>query len=198
MSSTGFPFFRSQVAAELDAIHHRWGWLLAWGVLLIIGGIAALTYPVAATVISVKIFGFVLLFAAAGQFIAAFSARGWGGVLAAVLCGVLYLFAGIVLLDRPLLGAAGYTLFLAMMFFAIGIVRIVAAVINQFSGWGWALLSGGIDVLLAMLIWQNYPESALWVIGVFVGIDLIFAGWSLVMTGLAARRLPTLTSAPAV
>src|SRR5262245_2197013 len=139
MSSSGFPYFRSQVAAELDAIHHRWGWILAWGVLLVIVGMAALMYPVAATIVSVQIFGFVLLLGAVGQFIAAFSARGWGGVLASVLCGVLYLFAGIVLLDRPLLGAAGYTLFLAMMFFAIGIVRIVAAVLHRFSGWGWAL-----------------------------------------------------------
>ena len=195
--SSGFPYFRSPVAAELDAVRRSWGWLVAWGVLLIVGGTAALAYPHAATVVSVQVFGVLFLFAAAGQFIAAFSARGWGGVLAAVLCGVLYLFGGVVLVDRPMLGAAGYTLFLTMLFFAVGIVRVAAAVLNRFSGWGWAVLSGLISVLLAVLIWQDYPESALWVIGMFVGIDLIFAGWSWVMTGLAARQLPALPSTPA-
>ena len=195
--STGFPYFRSQAVAELDAIHRMWGWLLAWGVLLIAVGGAALAYPFAATVASVQVFGVLLLFAAAGQFVAAFYSRGWGGVLCAILCGVLYLFGGVVFIERPLLGAAGYTLFLTMLFFAVGIVRITAAVLHRFSGWGWAVLSGGISVLLAVLIWQDFPESALWVIGMFVGIDLIFAGWSWVMTGLAARQLPALPPAPA-
>jgi uncharacterized membrane protein HdeD (DUF308 family) len=196
--STGFPFFRSRVAEELDAIHRTWGWLMAWGVLLMVAGIAAVAYPHAATVASVQVFGVLLLFAAAGQFIAAFYARGWGGVLAAILCGVLYLFGGVVLIERPLLGAAGYTLFMTMLFFAVGIVRITSAVLHRFSGWGWAVLSGGISVLLAVLIWQEFPESALWVIGMFVGIDLIFAGWSWVMTALAARRLPALPPASVV
>ncbi len=191
--STGFPYFRSRVAEEHAAIHRVWGWMVGWGALLTVGGIAALAYPAAATVVSVEVFAVLLLFAAAGQFIAAFQSRGWGGGLCAVLCAALYLFAGIVLLERPLLGAAGYTLFLTMLLFAVGIVRVAAAVGARFSGWGWAALSGGISVLLAVMIWRDFPESALWVIGTFVGIDLIFAGWSWVMAGLAARQLPALT-----
>ncbi len=188
--STGFPYFRSAAAAELEAVRRSWGWLVGWGVLLLVAGTAALAYPAAATVISVEVFGVLLLIAAGGQLAAVFfHARGWGGVLTSVLCGVLYFFAGVVLLERPLLGAAGYTLFLAMLFFALGVTRVTAAVVVRFSGWGWAAISGVISVLLAVLIWQNMPGSALWVIGTFVGIDLIFAGWSWVMLGLAARQL---------
>src|SRR5215510_8885530 len=106
MSPTGFPFFRSAVAAELDSIHRLWGWLLGLGIVLIAVGVAAIVYPVTATVATIKVFGILLLVAAVGEFVAAFFARGWSGVLTAVLCGILYLFAGVVLLERPLLGAA--------------------------------------------------------------------------------------------
>ena len=195
--STGFPYFRSQVAAELDAIRRAWGWMLGWGIFLIVGGFVALTYPAATTMISVELFGVLFLFAAAGQAVAVFRSPGWGGTLGALLCGILYLFGGIVLLERPLLGAAGYTLFLAMLFLAIGAVRVATAIAHRFSGWGWAAVSGGISVLLGLLIWRDYPESALWVIGTFVGIDLLFAGWSWVMVGLAARQLPAVAGTEA-
>lgn len=194
--SSGFPFFRSAAVAELDALRRVWGWLLAWGVLLSAAGCAALAYPAAATVVSVEVFGALLVFAAAGQFVAAFRARGWGGGLCAGLCGALYLLAGVVLLDRPLLGAAGYTLFLTTLLFALGVIRVAAAASARFSGWGWAALSGGVSVVLAVLIWRDFPASALWVIGTFVGIDLIFAGWSWVMAALAVRQLPAQADAP--
>ncbi len=113
----------------------------------------------------------------------------------AILCGILYLFAGVVLLERPLLGAAGYTLFLTMLFFAVGIVRIAGAILHRFSGWGWAVLSGCVSVLLAVLIWRDYPRIRAvgdWYVrgnridlrGLVVGDD----------RGLAARQLPILTS----
>lgn len=194
--SLGFPYFRSAVASEVEALHRTWGWLLAWGALLIVAGLAALAYPAAATVVTVEVFGVVMLIAAGGQLIAAIYARGWGGTLASILCGVLYFFAGVVFLERPLLGAAGYTLFLAMMFFAVGIVRTAAALTQRFSGWGWSVVSGVVSILLAVLIWRDLPESALWVIGTFVGIDLVFAGWSWVMLALAVRHVPATGSAP--
>lgn len=188
--SMGFPFFRSAVVAELEALRRSWAWLVGWGVLLLIGGGAALVYPTTATVVAVDLFGILLLLAGAGQFVAVFYARGWAGVLGAVLCGLLYLFAGVVLLERPLLGAAGYTLFLTMLFFAAGVVRVASAIITRYSGWGWSILSGVVSILLAVMIWRDMPAATLWVIGTFVGIELIFAGWSWVMLGLSARRLP--------
>jgi uncharacterized membrane protein HdeD (DUF308 family) len=194
--SSGFPYFLAQAEADLAALRRAWGWLLAWGLLLVAAGVAALAYPALATIVTVEVIGIILLVAAGGQFAGAFWARGWGGVVYAVLCGALYLFAGVVLLGRPALGAAGYTLFLSMLFFAGGVLRLVVAVARRFSGWGWTALSGVVGVVLALLIWQDFPESALWVIGTFVGIDLVFAGWGWVMLALALRPGPA-PAAPA-
>lgn len=189
--STGFPFFHAAGGHEAAALRRVWGWLLAWGVLLLALGTAAIAYPVAATIVTVEVVGVLLLMGGGAHFGGAFFARGWGGVVYAVLAGLLYVFAGAVLLERPALGAAGYTLFLTMLFFAGGVLRVAAAVTRRFSGWGWTALSGAVGVVLAVMIWQDFPGSALWVIGTFVGIDLIFAGWAWVMLALAVRPGPT-------
>ena len=76
-----------------------------------------------------------------------------------------------------------------------GIFRIVVAIVIRFQNWVWLLLHGAINLLGSRIsIWQNWPLSGLWVIGLFVGIDMIFNGWSLVMLGIAAKRLPTARS----
>ena len=176
--------------AALAALHRNWGWLLAFGVVLAAAGAAAILYPVAATIVTVEVFGVFLLVSGGAQLAGAFWARGWDGVLVAVLLGALYPIAGVILLERPALGAAGYTLFLAMFFFASGAIRVGVAVVHRFHGWGWAALGGAVSLLLGLLIWQSFPEAAFWVIGTFVGIDLLFAGLSWVMLALAVKRLP--------
>src|SRR5207253_4921622 len=120
----------------------------------------------------------------------AFWARRWGGFFLHVLVGLLYFFVGLLLLDRPGLGATGYTLMLAVFFVFGGVSRIIFALGHRFSGWGWVLLNGVITLFLGILIWRELPEAALWVIGTFVGIELLFNGWSWVMLGLAARSMP--------
>jgi uncharacterized membrane protein HdeD (DUF308 family) len=71
-----------------------------------------------------------------------------------------------------------------------GIFKIVSAVSYRFAAWGWALASGVIDLVLGVLIWQELPASALWVIGLFVGINLVLRGMNWVALGLALRALP--------
>jgi uncharacterized membrane protein HdeD (DUF308 family) len=191
MAATHFPFFLSAVAEELNSLRRNWGWLLALGIALIIVGTMAICFPVMATLATVEVLGYFLVIGGVVEAVSGFWARRWGGFLLHLLCGLLYLFLGVVIIERPGLGAAAYTLMLAVFFFASGVVRIVLAVGQQFSGWGWTLLSGVVTLLLGMMIWRNLPEAALWVIGTFVGIDLIFNGWSWVMLALAARSLPS-------
>ena len=71
-----------------------------------------------------------------------------------------------------------------------GIVKIVEALSYRFKDWGWPLLSGVIDLVLGILIWQELPTSALWVIGLFVGINIIIRGVNWIALGLALRSLP--------
>lgn len=188
--SPGSPFIRSAVAEEIDHLRRSWGWLLFGGILLVLAGIVALAFPFLATVSSIATIGVLLLVAAVVQIASAFVGRSWGGALMALVCGALYAFAGVVLLRRPLLGAVGFTLFLTLLFFAVGVGRITAALLDRFSGWGWTVLNGVVSITLALLVWRNFPEAAFWVIGMFVGIELIFAGWAWIMLAAGLHHLP--------
>jgi uncharacterized membrane protein HdeD (DUF308 family) len=188
--ATGFPFFHSRVEEERHALRGNWGWFLALGALLIFAGLLAISFPVVATLTTVEVFGIVLLCCGVVEIVSAFWARRWGGIFLHILIGLLYLFVGLFLVDRPGLSAAAYTLLLAMFFVAGGCFRIVVALSQRFSGWGWVVVSGGVALLLGILIWRDFPEAAFWVIGTFVGIDLLFNGFSWVMLGLALHSLP--------
>ena len=61
--------------------------------------------------------------------------------------------------------------------------------VEHFDGWGWVLVNGLVTLALGIMIWRRWPEASFWVIGLFVGIDLLFAGWSWVMTAVAVRTL---------
>ena len=187
--SAGFPYF-VDARERLHDLRAKWGWLLALGIVLIAVGTAAISYPVVATMTTVTFLGVMLLFAAGAQVASAIWARRWGGFLLHLLAGLLYGFVGVVMLERPALGAEVYTLMMAVFFVAGGLVRIVMSFSQKFSGWGWLLVSGAISVLMGILIWRQYPASALWVVGTFVGIDLLFLGWSWVMLALAVRNAP--------
>jgi len=196
--SAAFPYFLSPGAdQELRPLRRNWGWFVALGILLILIGMAAISSPVVATLATVEIFGVFLLIAAVVEFASAIWAIGWGGFFPHLLCGLLSLFLGVLLVDRPGLGAAGYTLVLAVFFVAAGVLRVGHALSRRFSGRAWTLLSGGISLLLGVLIWQDFPASALWVIGTFVGIDLVFNGLSWVMLALAVRTVaPSRATSP--
>jgi uncharacterized membrane protein HdeD (DUF308 family) len=86
--------------------------------------------------------------------------------------------------------AVALTLLIAMFLIFGGIFRIVASISVRYPNWGWILLHGVVNVVLGIMIWREWPVSGLWIIGLFLGIELIFNGWSLVMLGFAARSLP--------
>lgn len=188
--ATNFPYFLAEEKESLPNLRRRWGWFLALGIFLIIVGVLAIQRPVVATLTVIEVLGFLLMFGAGAEIVSSFWARGWGGFFLHLLTGLLYLFVGAILLERPALAAAGYTLMLAVFFFASGLFRIVFALSQRFSGWGWTLLSGVVTLALGVLIWRDLPEAAFWVIGTFFGIDLLFIGWSWVMLGLAVRSVP--------
>ena len=77
---------------------------------------------------------------------------------------------------------------IAALFLVSGVGRMLYAVAARFHDWGWALLGGLVTFLLGLMIWQSWPVSGLWVIGTFVGIDLIFRGWAWVSLALHLRR----------
>jgi uncharacterized membrane protein HdeD (DUF308 family) len=168
-------------------IGRNWGWLVFLGAALIVAGCVAISYPVLATLTTVEVFGYLLIAAGVVGVVSVFWTEGWGGRFLHLFGGLVYLFMGTVIVERPGLGAAGYTLMLAVFFVVTGLFRVAFAVTNRFTGWGWALASGLITFALGVMIWRQLPASALWVIGTFIGVELIFNGVSLVMLGLTLR-----------
>jgi uncharacterized membrane protein HdeD (DUF308 family) len=115
-------------------------------------------------------------------------AQGWRGFLLELLSAILYLVVGVLLLVNPVAGALALTVVLAVFLIVEGIFKFIMALrVRDHRGWGWLLASGILSAILGVLIWAQWPASGLWVIGLLVGIQLLFTGWSLVMLALAAR-----------
>jgi uncharacterized membrane protein HdeD (DUF308 family) len=188
--STGFPLMAGAVEGRL---RRNWGWFLVLGILLILAGVCAMRAPFMASFATVNVVGYLLLFGAGIEIASGIWTGTWGGFFLHLLGGLLYLFLGALILDRPLEAMAVYTLILAMFFVASGLVRMVFSLTHRFHGWGWMFLSGLVTFALGIMVWRQWPEAALWVIGLFVGIDLIFIGLSWVMLALAVRSLPATT-----
>jgi uncharacterized membrane protein HdeD (DUF308 family) len=124
---------------------------------------------------------------------AAFWARRWSGFFLNLLFGILYLILSMLMIEHPGVAADALTLMLAASFLVGGLLRIVVSLTHRFSNWGWVLLNGVITFLLGFMIWRRWPNESEWIIGVFVGIELIFTGWSWVMLALAVRTIPQQT-----
>jgi uncharacterized membrane protein HdeD (DUF308 family) len=193
--STGFdrPFV-AELRHELSAIRGNWFWFVILGAVLIILGIVALGSVVIASLAAAVVIGFLLLVAGAGEVIGAFWCRGWSGFFLHLLSGVLSIVVGLLFLRAPIEALAALTLLVACFLMVGGIFKIVTALSYRFAAWGWPLASGIIDTLLGVMIWWEWPASALWVIGLFVGISLLFRGFHWIALGLALRTLPQPTT----
>ncbi len=172
----------------LAGLHGMWACLLGMGIALIVLGLLAMGASLITTLATVVVFGILLLVGAIFQIVAAFWGHQWRGFLLHLLTGVLYLIAGIFMIDNPLQAALGLTLLIAAFLLVGGALRVILSVLERFDGWGWLLINGIVSLLLGVGIWRQWPLSGLWVIGLFVGIEMLFCGWSWVMVGLAARR----------
>jgi uncharacterized membrane protein HdeD (DUF308 family) len=177
-------------AGKQEELREIWVFLVGMGVALMILGIVAIGSSFVATLATVVVFGVLLLLGALFQLITALWGRSWRGFFVHLLGGVLYLIVGVFMIDRPVETALGVALLVALGLLASGIVRIVMSVIDRFDGWGWMLLSGVVSFLLGAAIWKQWPLSGLWVIGFFVGIEMLSSGLSWVTLGLAVRSMP--------
>jgi len=172
-----------------ENVRRHTGWFIALGVALIVLGAIGVAAVVATTLVSVIIFGWLLLVAGIVQIFHAFRVRPWTGLLLQLLVGILNIVVGILIISNPHSSALALTLLLALFFIVDGVFRIVMAVPEHFPGRAWAIFSGIINVLLGVLIWVHWPTSAFWVIGLFIAVDLLLTGWWFVALGIAGRRV---------
>ena len=178
-----------QPLGALEELHRHWALFLSVGVALMALGIVATLTAGLSTIVAVDFFGWILVIAGAGVTIHAFWAKRWSGFFLQLLSGLLYLAAGWMLATHPELSAIALTLVIAISFVVQGAFRIGAALSTRIDGWDVLLVSGIITLLLGLMIWNEWPLSGVWVIGLFVGIDMFFYGGWFVSLALAVRTL---------
>jgi uncharacterized membrane protein HdeD (DUF308 family) len=191
MSTVTGPALAS-VADEIRNLRSSWIWFLVLGIAMVVLGTFAIGWACLAeiTVAATWLFGFLMIAGGIAEIINAFHAGRWSGTLIHLLLGVLYAVVGLMIVDQPETAAIQLTLIIAIFLILSGIMRIVFAISERFTGWGWVLLNGGITLWLGMLIYKQWPLSGLWVIGLFIGIDLILNGWAWIMLALGLRTVP--------
>ena len=184
LASAGFGTTQS-----LAPLHAKWGWIVALGVVYLIAGIIALGSVFAATVASVYVVGIMMLIAGVAEVINSFQLRTWGRFFFWLILGVLYIVAGFIAWENPLLTAVWLTLFLGAALVASGIMRIFLAFNMQHgSPWMWVAVSGVVTLVLGLIILAHWPFSAVYTLGIFLGVDLVFAGASWIGLGLGLRN----------
>jgi uncharacterized membrane protein HdeD (DUF308 family) len=180
----------AELRQELAAFRRNWLWFVLLGVALIVVGVIALGSLVIASLATAVALGALLLVGGAAETVGAFWSRGWSGFFLHLLSGVLSIVVGVLFLWAPVDALLALTLLLACLLMVGGVYKIVAALSYRFEAWGWPLVSGVIDLILGVLIWMEWPASALWVIGLFVGISLVFRGFNWIGLGVALRTQP--------
>src|SRR6201991_1557451 len=180
-----------QAGSATAPLRAKWGWIVALGVVYLLAGLVALGSVAMATVASVLVVGVMMIVAGVAEVLSAFQIKNWGKFLLWVLLGVLYIIAGFVTFQNPLLAAALLTLILGGVLVASGIMRIFLAFsMKRATPWIWVGLSGLITLLLGALILAKWPVSGLYILGLFLGFDLVMAGvgWISLGLGLRSRR----------
>lgn len=178
------------VRHELEALRGNWLWFVLAGVALVILGTVALGSLVAASLAVTLVLGSLILLAGGVEVVGSFWCRRWSGFFLSLLSGVLAIVVGFLFLTAPVNALLALTMLAAAFLLVGGAFKIVAALTYRLAGWGWTLASGVLDVVLGFLIWEGWPATALWVLGMFLGISLIFRGFNWIALGIAFKALP--------
>jgi uncharacterized membrane protein HdeD (DUF308 family) len=179
-----------QLYQDFRHVKSCWFCFLLLGILLVLCGTAAIVVPPLFSLITIMLLGILLVVTGIVTIISSFWIGKWSGMLLHLLVGILYLVVGFMIGEQKVEALLLITSLLAAMFIVLGVFRIVSALVIRFSQWGWVLLNGIVTMLLGVIIYRHFPESALWVIGLLVGIELIFNGWTWIMLSLAVRKIP--------
>src|SRR5271167_1951999 len=173
------------------AVRGHWKAFLFEGILLVILGLAAMLVPPLASLAVTIFLGWMFLVSGIGGLILTFWARQMPGFWWSLVSAVLAIGAGIILLVRPVQGTLTLTIVVGAYFLAEGVATIMYALEHRrelSDRWSWLLVAGIMDLLIAVIIITGLPGSALWAIGLLVGINLLFGGATLIGVALAARN----------
>jgi uncharacterized membrane protein HdeD (DUF308 family) len=177
-------------AAILGAAAKAPGALIGLGILFVVLGLIGIAGQTLFSFVSINILGICLVAGGILQGAHALKSPGWKSVSVQLLLAALYVAAGIYTWAYPIPALEVITLWLAVIFFVTGVLRLISAFQHRhFQEWFWLVLSSAISILMGVLIMAGYPESSLWLPGLLIAIEFLLQGWSLLFLGLAARSL---------
>lgn len=174
---------------EIEALRSSWRSFLFSGILLVLLGTLASGSAMLTTEITMVFYGILMISGGLIQSANAFFARYWSGVFVGLLSGLIYLVIGLFFVKQPDEAAKTLTLLIAALLMVGGLFRIVASVTYRFHHWGYSVLNGATNTLLGLLIYAEWPASGLWVIGLFLGLEMMIGGWCWIMLSLSLRRM---------
>jgi uncharacterized membrane protein HdeD (DUF308 family) len=168
-------------------IIHNWGWFLAFGIGLALLGILAIVRSVAVTIVSMLLFGWLLLMAAGIEIVQAIMVGKWAGLFQHWLHAVLFGVLGALIIQRPMVTAEILTLLMGMFFLVAGLLQLITPFMVSLQDWGLHAINGLITLVLGCLLLAQWPASGLWVIGLFIGIELVSYGGAWIALALKLR-----------
>ena len=191
---TSYPSTTSRMAPpRSDRLLHigvNWPVFLTQGVLFVLLDTLAIALPVLASLEIELLLGWLFIVGGLVRAATIFGHRIAPGRWWSFLSGLVAVAFGAILVSHPLQGTESLTLLLTMLFALEGLAAILVALEyrKHLQNWSWTLASGAVNVSLAVLIWQHWPNGATWLLGLYVGINMIFVGWPLILAALVARR----------
>jgi uncharacterized membrane protein HdeD (DUF308 family) len=176
-------------AAFRKRVSESSGWFVAIGVLLMLLGMVAVAMPILSSIAAAIWVGWTMIVSGALMLFNALFTRRWRDSLWTILAALLYVGTGVLILYSPLTGVFSLTVLMAALFVAEGVFEIVQAFrLRPIPGWGWMLFSGVIALVLGGLIGYLLPGSAVWVLGLFFGLNLLSTGLSFIFLALGCRE----------
>ncbi|WP_026987606.1 HdeD family acid-resistance protein [Fodinicurvata fenggangensis] len=168
-------------------------WFMIYGIVLILLGAFAIIAPGIATIAVELMIGWLLLGSGLIGLVSVIrSGKASPGFWWNLLGAIIFLLAGIALLWDPVAGAVTLTMILAAYLLAIGIAKLISVPHYRRTitgSWGWIFFSAILDIVLGLLIVSGLPGSGLWILGLFVGINLLFSGLAIALTAYGARKI---------
>jgi|APFre7841882630_1041343.scaffolds.fasta_scaffold09969_1 uncharacterized membrane protein HdeD (DUF308 family) len=182
------PIPKPDLEAAIAVLRRRWPWIVAFGVFCSLLGVVALALVGATTLASVYLIAIFIIVVGGSEIALAINSHVWSNRILLVLVGLLYIIVGSFALANPLTGAAGFTLMLGASLFATGVLRMYFGAKLPHGPSGYVIFAGVITTLLGLLILFGWPENSIFVLGLFLGVDLLFYGASWVAFGLSLRK----------
>ncbi|MAA99222.1 MULTISPECIES: HdeD family acid-resistance protein [Parvibaculum] len=179
----------NSLGEALARVRSNWTWFVALGVVLILSGFVAAANLLAATVASIFVVGVAMIAGGAANVVLSLRARTWSRFFLWLAASLLYVGAGILIFVNPLLASVIFTLTTAIALVISGALRVwVGLSVRPNNGWGWIVASGVLALIAGLIIATGWPVNSLWVIGLFLSLDLLLHGWAYVILGLRLKR----------